>query len=105
MPNIESTEKQIRAIKKDICDLGPMRPGALRKHQQKKDGEVYGEYWHVSYTHMGQGHTNYVSKWRLPDVRKEVKNYDRFRILVDKLVSLSIELSKLKAKRKSDVSK
>ena len=100
---ITSIEKKIAAIKAKITSLEPMRPGALRRHQQKKEGEVYGEYWHVSYTHEGKGHTNYVPKKHLAEIRTEIKNYEKFRNLVDELISLSIELSKLKKKRISDV--
>ncbi len=98
---IITIKKKIEALKTEIKKLGPMRPGALRKHQQKKDGEVYGEYWHISYTHKGQGHTNYVPKKRLAEIRMEIQNYEKFRKIVDKLISLSIELSKFKTKNGS----
>lgn len=88
-------ENSIARIKKLIYELDDLRPGSLTQ-QKRKSKTAYGAYWHLSYTHDGKGHTEYIRSEAITQVKAEVKNYQRYRKLADQLIKLSIEKSKLK---------
>jgi hypothetical protein len=90
-------EETIRGIKEEIGKLGALRPGSLSK-QARKTKTTYGAYWHLSYTHRGKGHTEYIRDAFVAQVKAEVSNFKRFRKLIDRLITLSIEQSQLKMK-------
>ena len=95
----EALETKISSLKKQLTVLGPMRPGSLSKQIRRKDGQPYGEYWHLSYTFAGKGHTIYVPTQHLGAIKEEVANFQKFRQLSDKIIELSIDLSTLNLKR------
>ena len=94
-------EKAIGEIKKRLFDLGDIRPGSLSK-QMRRSKEKYGAYWHLSYTHKGKGHTEYIRDEFVEQVKQEVKKYKQYRKLFERLVTLSIEKSKLRMTTTSD---
>ena len=71
-----------------------MRPGSLSV-QTRSWG---GEYYQLSYTHQGKGHTEYVPEGKREEVKKQLANYKVFRDLTKKWVTLGIELCKLKSR-------
>lgn len=89
------TENAIETIKKQLADIGDMRMGSLSQ-QSRKVKKAYGSYWHLSYSHLGKGHTEYIRNNEAKRIKKEVANYKRFKILVDRLITLSIIKSKIK---------
>ena len=92
---IQKVEQEIAAIKKEMFEIGDMRPGSLSR-QMRKSKEKYGAYWQLSYTHMGKGRTGYVRDEFVEQVKAETVNYKRYKKLADKLIKLSIEKSSLK---------
>jgi len=88
-------ENSIARIKKLIYELDDLRPGSLTQ-QKRKSKTAYGAYWHLSYTHDGKGHTEYIRSEAITQIKAELKNYQRYRKLADQLIKLSIEKSKLK---------
>ena len=94
---LERLEEAIQGIKREIGKLGALRPGSLSK-QSRKTKTTYGAYWHLSYTHRGKGHTQYIRDAFVPQVQAEVSNFKRFRKLIDRLITLSIERSQLRMK-------
>jgi hypothetical protein len=72
-----------------------MRPGSL-SIQSRRWG---GEYCHLSYTHRGKGHTEYVRKKQRKAAKTQIASYRKFRKLTQEWVDLGIELCKLKAER------
>jgi len=94
---LKRLDEAIRGIKREIGKLGAMRPGSLSK-QARTTKTTYGAYWHLSYTHRGKGHTQYIRDAFVPQVKAEVSNFKRFRKLIDRLITLSIERSQLKMK-------
>lgn len=94
---LERLIKKINEIKLEILELGDLRPGSLSK-QARKTKDKYGAYWHLSYTHRGKGHTQYVRDAQVAQMKIEVVNFKRFRKLTDRLISLSIELSQARMK-------
>ena len=95
MTKIQQTEQKIEKIKQLLLKTGNMRPGSL-SIQSRSWG---GEYYHLSYTHRGKGHTEYVRKKDVKSVEKQVANYRKFRELTQEWVDMEIELCKLKAER------
>src|SRR5436853_4775760 len=94
---LERLEEAIHGIKREIGKIGALRPGSLSK-QARKAKTPYGAYWHLSYTHRGKGHTQYIRDAFVPQVKAEVSNLNRFRKLIDRLITLSIERSQLRMK-------
>jgi hypothetical protein len=94
---LDRLEEAIQGIKREIGKLGALRPGSLSK-QARKTKTKYGAYWHLSYTHRGKGHTQYIRDTFVSQVKAEVSNFKRFRKLIDRLIALSIERSQLKMK-------
>ena len=85
-------ESEIEKIKKSLIRLGRMHPGSLSA-QKRARGE---EYWQLSYSHAGKGHTRYVRPEDVASVRREIATYRKFRKLTSRWVSLEIELSNLR---------
>lgn len=113
--NRETTlEKQIEKTKKELVALGDMRPGSLSKQYNvcgkpgcgcKADPpKKHGPYYQVSYTRKGKSSSKFVKKEDLPEVRKQIKNYERMKLLAERWIDLAMELSNLRiAKEKTKI--
>jgi hypothetical protein len=91
-------EEKIRARVAGLAKLGAMRPGTLTV-QYRNPGERKTPFHQISYTRKGRSHSEYVRPESLPAVRREVAAYKKFRRLVEKLIDLSLEASRLRHKR------
>jgi len=85
-------ESEISRIKKSLSELGHMHPGSLSR-QKRARGE---EYWQLSYSHAGKGHTRYVRPEDVVRLRRELKTYQKFRELTSRWIALEIELARLR---------
>jgi hypothetical protein len=94
---LATLEKQIARIQRALAELGPMRPGALG-HQYKDPKEKRGGYWQISYTHQMRSRSEYVRPEHLKAIRAELANFRKFRLLTERWIELSLELSKAKRK-------
>ena len=99
-PAIRSLEARIARTKAAIAALGDMRPGHLSM-QMRPSGQGRRPYTQLSYTFQKKGHTDYIRPEDLPRVKAEVAAYRKFKDLCERLVALSIELSKLKSAPRS----
>jgi hypothetical protein len=88
---IQALERSIQRTKRALADLGRMRPGSLSV-QRRKWGGQYGQ---LSYTHRGQGHTEYIPQQQRQAVERQLANYKRFRELTREWIDLEIALCKL----------
>jgi hypothetical protein len=95
-------KREIWTIKEALIGLGDMRPGSLSR-QMRMAKEKYGSYWHLSYTYGGKGKTEYVREDFVKQVKRETENFKQYRKLSNKLVKLSIEISRLKMKLAKNV--
>ena len=91
-------EAEITRIKKALRELGYMHPGSLSKQKRSRGGE----YYQLSYSHSGRGHTMYVRAEDVPDVTRELENYQKFRDLTRRWVKLEIELAKFRRSKTSN---
>jgi hypothetical protein len=102
--------RQIEKVKRDLAALGDLRPGSLSTQYNvcgspgckcKADPPVkHGPYYQVSYTRKGKSSTKFVKKEDLPEVRKQLKNYERMKLLMEKWIDLAMELSILRLAKK-----
>jgi len=90
-------EARIARIKKQLAEIGEMRPGSLTP--QKRAGSKEGVYFQLSYTYEMKGHTEYVRAEHVPEVKRQIAAYKRFRGIVNTWVRLAIEHSQLKMQR------
>ena len=99
MPNhndkrLAHIEKRIAKIKAELIELEPMRPGSLTR--QYKDPQAQsGPYYQLSYTRDMKSRTDYIARDCVPEVRRLIRNYKRFKTLTTEWVDLSIEHSRL----------
>ncbi len=91
---LKQLEIRIQRIKVQLTKVGPMRPGSLTR-QYKNPKEQTGAYYQLSYTLDMKSRTEYIQKDCLGEVRRQVKQYKRYKQLNAEWVSLSIEYSKL----------
>jgi hypothetical protein len=92
MDKSKQIERRIAKIKQALADLGDMRPGSLSV-QTRSWG---GQYRQLSYTHLGKGHTEYIPRERVKEVKRQIANFRKFRDLTQEWVNLAVQLCKLK---------
>ncbi|HXW68916.1 MAG TPA: DUF6788 family protein [Dissulfurispiraceae bacterium] len=92
---LKKIERQIEKIKKELMEIGEMRPGSLTQ-QYRKSKDKQWPFYQISYTHKMKSRTEYVRAQHIEDLKTQIKTYKRFKELIEKWVDLSIEHSKLK---------
>ena len=88
--------QKIKVVKKQINELGDLRPGNLTKQIAKGEGKNPREYWQLSYTHNMKSRTEYVRNEFVKQIKVEVANYKKLKQLMETWIDLSIQLSKEK---------
>jgi len=99
-------ERQIEKVKRDLVALGDLRPGSLSTQYnvcgtpgcrcKAVPPQKHGPYYQISYTRKGKSSSKFVKKKDLPAVRKQLKNYARMKLLMDRWIDLATELSNLR---------
>src|ERR1035437_9679508 len=102
-------ERQIEKVKRDLTALGDLRPGSLSTQYnvcgspgcrcKATPPEKHGPYYQVSFTRKGKSSSKFVRKEDLPAIRRELKNYESMKLLVDTWIELATELSNFRLKR------
>jgi hypothetical protein len=105
-------QRQIDKLKRELADMGDLRPGSLSTQYNvcgspgcrcKASPPVkHGPYYQVSYTRKGKSSTKFVKKENLPEVRKQLKNYQRMKLLMEKWIDLAMELSILRLAKEAE---
>lgn len=94
------TKKSIKTIKAELAAIEEMRPGSLtRQYRDPKNRR--GAYYQVSYTREMKSRTEYVPRHCVPQVRREIRQYKRFKKLIDQWIALSIEQSRRRIKEET----
>jgi len=94
---IAQIDQRIERIKAAMVAIGEMRPGSLSR--QFKDPEAgTGAYYQLSFTLEMKSRTDYIPRECVPQVRRQVANYKRFKALSAEWVALGIERSRLQIK-------
>lgn len=94
----ETLNGRIKRIKRELQDLGPMRPGAISR-QYRNPRERKRPFYQISYTHQMKSHSEYLRPENLAAIRRETANFKRFKALVDRWVNLALKLSHLKTRQ------
>ena len=92
--NIKDMEDRIVRIKRELLRIGPMRPGSLTR--QKRSSKYKKRYYQISYTHKMRGHTEYTRAEFVPDIRRQIAEYKKFKKLTGEWILLAITLSKFR---------
>lgn len=104
-------QRQIEKVKRDLAALGDLRPGSLSTQYNvcgspgcrcKATPPIkHGPYYQVSYTRKGKSSSKFLKKEDLPAVRKQLKNYERMKLLTEHWIDLATELSTLRLTKKT----
>jgi hypothetical protein len=112
MKNTQALQRRIREIRRELADLGPMRPGSLSEQynvcgtpgcrcKDPKKPQKHGPYYHLNYTWRGRSRTEFVKAEDVDAVREQLADYKRFRALCTEWVDVSLELAKLRKEKRS----
>ena len=102
-------QRKIEKLKRNLVALGELRPGSLSTQYnvcgspgcrcKATPPEKHGPYYQVSFTRKGKSSTKFVRKQDLPAIRKQLKNYESMKMLIDRWIELATELSNLRLTR------
>ena len=102
--------RQIERVKVKLAALGDLRPGSLSTQYnvcgtpgcrcKATPPEKHGPYYQVSFTRKGKSSSKFVRKEDLNTVRRELKNYEEMKTLVDRWIEIATELSTLRLANK-----
>jgi hypothetical protein len=97
-------------VKGQLAALGDLRPGSLSTQYnvcgtpgcrcKATPPEKHGPYYQVSFTRKGKSSSKFVRKEDLNTVRRELKNYEVMKTLVDRWIEMATELSNLRMANK-----
>ena len=102
--------RQIERVKVKLAALGDLRPGSLSTQYnvcgtpgcrcKATPPEKHGPYDQVSFTRKGKSSSKFVRKEDLNTVRRELKNYEVMKTLMDRWIEMATELSNLRLANK-----
>ena len=95
---LDEISRRIERIKVQLAGIEAMRPGSLTR-QYKDPEKRKGASYQLSYTRQMRSRTEYVPRDSVPEVRREIRNYKRFKALTEQWIDLSIEQSRLTMKQ------
>lgn len=94
---LKKLEEKILKLKRDLAEIGDMRPGTLstqyRTPEQKKN-----PFYQISYTRKGKSRSEYVRAENLDAVKQEIASYNKFRSITEQIIDLSIQASRGRCK-------
>ena len=106
---IQSLERQIEKIKRELLELGDLRPGSLSRQYnvcgnpnckcKATPPKKHGPYYQLSSTRKGKSRSKFVRKEEVAAVRAQLKNYAKLRKLTERWVDLAEELSILRLEK------
>ena len=94
-------ERRIKQLLRKLEELGPMLPGSITEQWNVcgtpgcrcKDSEKpvkHGPYYQLSFTVGGKSSTMFIKKEDLPEARRSIKRYKKFKTLNIELVHAHI---------------
>lgn len=109
-PSVAALERRIDAIKRQIVALGRLRPGTLSQQYNvcgnptcrcKADPpQKHGPYFQLSYTWRRNSRTHFVRGQDLPQIQRQVANYERLRALVGEWIDSALEIARLEREQR-----
>ena len=109
LKSVQTIEKKIQALKAQLLELGPMRPGSLSPQYNVcgkpgcrcKDPERprrHGPYYQLNYVYQGKKKSQFIRRENLPAVRAELATYKKFRKLTGLWIGLALQAAQLRLK-------
>ncbi len=105
-PPPQALEAKIATIKAALAALGDLRPGTLSAQYnvcgkpqcrcKAQPPRKHGPYYQVSFTWQGKSQSQFVRRDDVPTVRRQLRTYQRLRTLIDRWISLGLDLSRLR---------
>jgi len=95
---LKTITKGISSLQRELSQLGPMRPGCLSR-QYRDPQRKKGAYYQLSYTYKMRSKTEYILEELVPEIRRELAEYKRYKELNQEWIQLSIERSRLQIKQ------
>jgi hypothetical protein len=105
---IQSLEKKIDSVRKQIFEIGDLRPGSISEqynvcgtpncHCKADPPKKHGPYFQLSYTRKGRSRSRFIKPDHLSRIKSEVKSYRKLKALVDEWIDLSTQLSDIRLK-------
>ncbi len=106
-------EKEVIRIKREILNLGIMHPGSISKQynvcgkkeckcKDKKNPQKHGPYYQLSYSIKGKSSSVFIKKENLPEAKRRIENYQKFKELNIELTKATVVLSKKKGFSKNE---
>lgn len=102
---IQTLQREIERIKKELAGLGELRPGSLSEQYnvcgkagcrcKAEPPQKHGPYYQISYTRKGRSSSKFVKREHATAVKRQIKNYEKMRKLIDEWIEAAEELSDL----------
>ncbi len=100
-------ENKIKIVKKKLLKIGDMHPGSLTKQfnvcgnpgckcKDPKNPKKHGPYYQLSFVSKGKSTSRFIAPEIVPEIKKQLANYKKFKKLVETWKSLAADLAKLK---------
>ena len=109
---IQALERRIERIKREIGQLGDLRPGSLSQQYnvcgvpgcrcKASPPQKHGPYYQLSISRKGKDTSRFVRRNELAIVKRQLRNFTLLRTLVDEWIDLGMELSALRIEAERD---
>lgn len=96
---MKKISNRIKKIKQELFLLGDLRPGSLSK-QYGDPKKKTGAYYQINYMHKMKSRSDYVKKEFVKEMEDQIRNYKKFKLLIEEWIELGIKKSKLLMKTK-----
>ena len=98
-------ERVIGTIKRSLQELGPFLPGSISQQfnvcgnptcrcKDPKNPQRHGPYYQLSFTVNGRSSTRFIKPAELPEARRRIRRFKRFKLLNARLVEAYIALAR-----------
>ncbi|MGD9109287.1 MAG: hypothetical protein PVI75_09045 [Gammaproteobacteria bacterium] len=112
-------ENRIKSIKKQLLAIGDMHPGSLSKQfnicgnpkckcKDPDNPKKHGPYYQLSFIIKGKSTSRFIKPEFVPEIKRQLANYKKFKTLTENWKLLATELAKLRidlAKKNKKVAK
>ena len=102
---IQKLEDKILKLKQSVANMGNLRPGSVSQQIAGGPNRKPRKYWQISYTYRMRSRTDYLRDDLVESIKNETLEYRKFKKIIERIIELSIQLSKEKiemAKRLSE---
>lgn len=104
---VNNIQRRIAEIKSEMAKIGDMRPGSLNEHltvcghpncrcAAPKNPIKHGPYYKLSYVHRQKSTSEFIQKEFVAEMREQLANYKKFRVLTSEWVDLALKIAKHK---------